>query len=553
MKTSQVAQRTINPIRAIVDVSLEEKKEKIINKNNDSIIMNSSISSPTSSPTSIPSLVSKPLISLSIGDPTVYFETHPNVLIAIKNQLSIPENLHLITGYPPAVGLLSARKAIAQKYSLDDVCLTWENVVITSGCSGALDLAISVLADPSLPLEESCLDSSCQSCNSSSNSNSNSNSNSLLNDCSFKDLKMETATETATKMENKTEIKTEMEMEAKCNFKRNNLGDAILLPVPGFSLYRVLCKSKGIRIVDYDLIPEKNWEINLDQVEGELKRNGGRIKGWLINNPSNPCGSNYKRAHLEDCVSLAMKYSIPIIADEIYDSLCWTPFHSIRQVAVSMGKLENCNQVSIPILTCSGLAKKFLVPGWRVGWIITTSSASTSTSTPSTSTPSTFTCKPLSDSSGPMESSSSMTKEINQGLTNLAGLVLGANSLIQAAIPDLFTTIPDEWFDGITMTLKSNSEIIYKILSGTNGLCAILPQGTMYMMIGIDTEILNFKDDVEFMRLLDREENVKILAGSVFGMKNYFRIIFCAEMNILDEACRRIASFCTRHLRKLTN
>ena len=25
---------------------------------------------------------------------------------------------------------------------------------------------------------------------------------------------------------------------------------------------------------------------------------------------------------------------------------------------------------SVPILTCGGLAKRFLVPGWRVGWVI---------------------------------------------------------------------------------------------------------------------------------------------------------------------------------------
>ncbi len=24
----------------------------------------------------------------------------------------------------------------------------------------------------------------------------------------------------------------------------------------------------------------------------------------------------------------------------------------------------------VPILTCGGLAKKYLVPGWRVGWIV---------------------------------------------------------------------------------------------------------------------------------------------------------------------------------------
>jgi tyrosine aminotransferase len=24
----------------------------------------------------------------------------------------------------------------------------------------------------------------------------------------------------------------------------------------------------------------------------------------------------------------------------------------------------------VPILTCGGIAKKFLVPGWRVGWVV---------------------------------------------------------------------------------------------------------------------------------------------------------------------------------------
>jgi tyrosine aminotransferase len=41
-------------------------------------------------------------------------------------------------------------------------------------------------------------------------------------------------------------------------------------------------------------------------------------RGIVINNPSNPCGSNYSRAHLLDIIAFAERYKLPIIADEIY-------------------------------------------------------------------------------------------------------------------------------------------------------------------------------------------------------------------------------------------
>lgn len=56
-------------------------------------------------------------------------------------------------------------------------------------------------------------------------------------------------------------------------------------------------------------------------------------RGIVINNPSNPCGSNYSRAHLLDIIAFAERYKLPIIADEIYGnaatSLHYTPHHRV--------------------------------------------------------------------------------------------------------------------------------------------------------------------------------------------------------------------------------
>ncbi len=141
-----------------------------------------------------------------------------------------------------------------------------------------------------------------------------------------------------------------------------NEGDTILLPRPGFTLYGTICQSRGIHAHHYPLLPSRNWEIDLDHLRTYFKTNtGSRIAAWLINNPSNPCGSVYSRAHLQDCVRLAEEFNVPIIADEIYEGMVFAG-HQFVPMRTLPG--------NVPIMTCSGMAKRFLVPGWRVGWIL---------------------------------------------------------------------------------------------------------------------------------------------------------------------------------------
>ncbi len=42
-----------------------------------------------------------------------------------------------------------------------------------------------------------------------------------------------------------------------------------------------------------------------------------------VNNPSNPCGSNYSREHLAGIAAVARKHNLPIISDEIYSRLVY--------------------------------------------------------------------------------------------------------------------------------------------------------------------------------------------------------------------------------------
>ena len=140
--------------------------------------------------------------------------------------------------------------------------------------------------------------------------------------------------------------------------------DSILLvPMPGFPLYQVICESHGASVAHYHLDAENNWEIDLDHLD-QLMDNA-KVKGIVINNPSNPTGSVYSKQHLKAVFRLCERRGLPIIADEIYGDLVFgaNVFTSMAEIMFEMGR-------TVPVIVTSGLAKQYLVPGWRVGWAV---------------------------------------------------------------------------------------------------------------------------------------------------------------------------------------
>ena len=55
------------------------------------------------------------------------------------------------------------------------------------------------------------------------------------------------------------------------------------------------------------------------------------------------------------------------------------------------------------------------------------------------------------------------------------------------------------------------------------------------------------KDDVEFAQKLLEEELVFVLPGTIFKLEHFIRLVICAPINVLEEACLRIVDFCKRH------
>lgn len=286
-----------------------------------------------------------------------------------------------------------------------------------------------------------------------------------------------------------------------------NQGDNILLPCPGFPHYATLAQHKGIECRYYNLQPDNHWEVDLQHLRSLID---SRTKALLINNPSNPCGSVFRKQHIIDILAVAEEFNIPVISDEIYASMIFDPSSSCFHACADLNN-------SVPILTVSGLSKCYLVPGWRLGWIL------------------------IHDRNNKFE-------QVRKGLVNLSQLIVGPNAIIQGALERILVETPPEFHRKNNQHLADNAVFLADRISTIRGLSFCKPEGGMYMMIGIDKTLFpEFENDVAFCKCLLMEENLFVLPGTLFGAPNFFRIILPPPQEMLVETCDRLELFCTRH------
>jgi alanine-synthesizing transaminase len=81
---------------------------------------------------------------LNIGDPIVFgFKTPPHMIEAVERAMRDGHN-----GYAPSVGILTAREAVTAECAHRGMPMSPDRVVITSGTSEGIELALNALAGP---------------------------------------------------------------------------------------------------------------------------------------------------------------------------------------------------------------------------------------------------------------------------------------------------------------------------------------------------------------------------------------------------------------------
>ncbi|XP_022970833.1 tyrosine aminotransferase-like [Cucurbita maxima] len=374
----------------------------------------------------------RPVIAFGRADPSSYpsFRTSSSIVEALVDAVQSRN----FNSYPSTQGVLSARRALAEYYSRGlPYQLSSDEVFITTGCTQAIEVIISVLARP---------------------------------------------------------------------------GANILLPRPAYPHYEARANFGHLEVRNFDLIPEKSWEVDLEVVKALADNNTVAI---VIINPNNPCGSVYTYQHLKEIAETARKLGIFVISDEVYAHMVFG-----KKPFVPMGEFGSI----APVLTLGSLSKKWSVPGWRLGWILTT------------------------DPNGILKKHG-----ILESIQNYKDIAPDPPTCIQGAVPQILAKTSDEFVSGLLDLLRTNADILYeKINEIPCFTCPNKPEGSMLAMVKLNLEQLEgITDDVDFCSKVAKEESVLILPGVGVGMKNWLRFSFGMEHCSIEDGVARLENFYRRH------
>ncbi len=279
-----------------------------------------------------------------------------------------------------------------------------------------------------------------------------------------------------------------------------NANDELLIPGPTYPQYTLITQFNGAKPIPYRCIEEENWQPDVDDIRRKISP---KTKAIIIINPNNPTGALYPDKVLKKICDLAGEHNIPIISDEIYDEIT---FDHTQTATASLAK-------DLPVITLNGFSKLYLIPGWRMGYIL-------------------FRSPELAD--------------IQDAFLRIARSRLCANSICQQACIKALTG-PQDHIKPMLQKLKKRRDFAYKRLNEIPGISTAKPDGAFYIFPRIDAMSTGkWNTDKDFVLDLLHKQQVLVVHGSGFCTtygKDHFRVVILPQLETLTEAFDRIERF----------
>ncbi len=279
-----------------------------------------------------------------------------------------------------------------------------------------------------------------------------------------------------------------------------NEGDEVIVISPYWVSYVEQIKLAGgiPRIIN--ATEDEGFKIDTEDLERHIT---SRVRGIILNYPSNPTGVLYSEEELRFIGELAVKKDIFIISDEIYEYFNYTGKH------VSIASLSP--KIFNNIITINGFSKAYSIPGWRVGYAAAREDL----------------IKKLDE----IQSHSTSNPNNIAQLACIACLKESGNYTAK-----------------MVSEFKERRDYIVNALNSIHGFRCQNPDGAFYVFPNIQYYLAKEvggqvpTNSIEFSRILLEKAHISVVPGSAFGLEGYIRLSFTQPVSRLQEAVKRILS-----------
>jgi LL-diaminopimelate aminotransferase len=138
-----------------------------------------------------------------------------------------------------------------------------------------------------------------------------------------------------------------------------NPGDYVLVPSPGYPVYRVSTLFAGGIPYFLPLRKENGFLPNLSEIPESVAR---KAKLLFINYPNNPTSAIAERPFFEEVVAFAQRYQIIVCHDAAYSEVAFEGYRPL-----SFLEIEGAKEIGIEF---HSLSKTFNMTGWRIGFAV---------------------------------------------------------------------------------------------------------------------------------------------------------------------------------------
>ena len=286
-----------------------------------------------------------------------------------------------------------------------------------------------------------------------------------------------------------------------------NPGDEVVIPAPYWVSYPDMVLLAGGTPVIAKASIQTGFKLTPDQLEEAITPN----TKWLIfNSPSNPTGAGYSWDELKALTDVLMRHPhVWVMTDDMYEHLAYGDFKFCTPAQVEPRLYDRT-------LTVNGVSKAYAMTGWRIGY-----------------------------AAGPKDLIGAMRKVQSQSTSNPC-------TISQWAAVEALSG-PQEFLKDNVALFQRRRDLVVGMLNAADGISCPVPDGAFYVypsiaeLIGKTSESgVEITDDEAFATALLEETGVAVVFGAAFGLSPNFRVSYATSEAELEEACRRIQSFCNK-------